>query len=191
MHPLLDVKPWPRVLRQYPLLILSAALLGGLGAFAYSYAPLHRAKDWQIDYLESRLESRNQQVESLEEKLRDAQASMDGKPSGEELGALRGKLDEVTKHSSSLEKQVRELEQQLEQVTRSRDGWKQKHAAALREIESVKAAAAATPDEPVAAASPQRDADDAGSPAAPAPVAGGTTPEAAGAPHASAPDALE
>lgn len=176
MHPLLDVRPWPRILLQYPLLVLTAALLGAVGAFGYSYAPLHRAKNWQIEYLQSRLESRNEQVASLEEKLLEARSSLDGQPSGEDLGALRAQLEEANDLSGSLRKQLRDLERQLEQATQSRDDWKKKHAAALREIESAKAAAAApsrtqplarAETSPEAAPEPDRET---GAPAAPAPV---------------------
>ena len=96
MHPLLDVKPWPRVLLQYPLLMLTAVLLGAGGGFAYSYAPLHRAKDWQIDYLQERLDSRTGQVESLERELVETRGALDGQPSSDELDAFRTRLDEAT-----------------------------------------------------------------------------------------------
>ncbi len=142
MHPLLDVKPWPRALLQYPLLMLTVLLLGAALAFAYSYAPLHRAKDWEISYLQERLASRTQQVEELEEKLRSAESTLEGQPSSDEVSALRAQLDEASGLGDSLQKQVRELERKLERVTRSRDSWKQKHATVVAERAAEEKAAA-------------------------------------------------
>ena len=77
MHPLLDMRHWPRILLHHPLLILTAILLGAGLAFAYSYAPLHRAKNWEIAYLNDRLESRTGQLEDLETRLRQADSALD------------------------------------------------------------------------------------------------------------------
>lgn len=150
MHPLLDVRPWPKVLLRYPLLILTALLLGGLAAFAYSYAPLHAAKDWKIDYLEERLEVRNQQVRELEESLAAARASLEGTPSNDEIGALRTQLKEATQLADSREREVASLQKKLDSTAKSRDQWKSRHAAVVAEMESheKQAAAVAAPSEP-------------------------------------------
>jgi len=148
LHPLLDLRPWPRALLQYPLLILTAVLLGGSMAFIYSYAPLHRAKDWEISYLQERLTSRTEQVEGLEANLRQAQGAIEGQPSNGQLDALNAQLDEAQGLSGSLQKQVRDLESKLTKMTRSRDSWKRKHASVVAEAEAASAVASSVAPTP-------------------------------------------
>jgi hypothetical protein len=121
------------------LLILTAVLLGAALSFAYSYSSLHRAKDWKIDYLEGRLESRTSQVEALEAELVQTQGSLEGQPSTGEMEALRAQLDEADSLTKSQQKQLKDLERKLANLTRSRDSWKSKHAAARSEIETMTA----------------------------------------------------
>ena len=155
---------------QYPLLILTAVLLGGAATFAYSYAPLHRAKDWQIAYLEERLHTRTEQVETLEEELRQAEATVEGQPSNDEVKSLRAQLDEAQGLNDSLEKQVGDLEQKLAQATQSRDSWKKKHGALVAEVEArTRTAAAASQAENGSADEP--DAEDGAAAAPGRPVA--------------------
>jgi hypothetical protein len=135
LHELLDVRTWPRALLRYPLLILTALLLGALLSFAYSYAPLHGAKNWKIDYLEERLESRNAQVLDLETQLREARASLEGTASDDEVRALRTRLDEATRLAAAREQEIAALEEKLESANRSRDSWKSRHAAAVSDLE--------------------------------------------------------
>lgn len=147
MHKLLDVRPWPHALLRYPLLILTAFLLGALLAFAYSYAPLHSSKDWKIDYLEERLESRNEQVGELEAELEKARASLDGTASDEEVQALRKQLAEATKLADSRRSEIASLEKKVDRATRDRDTWKKRHATAMKELEEQTAnPAAPAPD---------------------------------------------
>ncbi len=159
MHELLDVRPWPRVLLRYPLLILMALLLGALSAFSYSYAPLHRAKDWKIDYLEERLESRNEQILELEESLVRARASLDETLSGEEIEAIRARLKEASRLAESREKETASLKKKLDQATKSLDQSRSRHAAARAEMEKQEQqaalAASEPPARPVAAAEPE------------------------------------
>lgn len=159
---------------QYPLLILTAVLLGGLAAFAYSYAPLHRAKDWEIAYLRERLQTRTEQVETLEEAMQAAEANADGQPSTDQLEALQAQLDEARGLSASLQGKVRDLEQKLTQVTQSRDSWKKKHGALSAEAEAAREALANTR---------------ARTPVAEAPATSPAAGEAPGATPASAPPA--
>ena len=167
MHELLDVRPWPRALLRYPLLVLTALLLGALLAFSYSYAPLHRAKDWKIDYLEERLESRNQEVREFRLNLAEARASLSGTLPVEEIAAIRMQLDEATRLADSREREITSLRKKLAQARNSRDQWRSRHAAALSEIETQQQQAAT-----LVAAEPLFQM----APAAPAPAA----PEASG-----------
>jgi len=179
LHELLDVRPWPRILLRHPLLIVTAFLLGGITAFAYSYAPLHRAKDWKISYLEERLSNRNTQVEELEAKLAETTSSLEGQPSNEELKGLEAKLAEADQLAKTRERQIDDLEAKLSSATRSRDSWKSRHAATLAELERLKSGsreppslAGAPPDDdramPASPAEPE-----ASEPASPAPQAPG------------------
>ena len=169
MHELLDVKPWPRVMLRYPLLILTALLLGAALSFAYSYAPLHRANVWKIGYLEERLESRNEQVNELEAQLEQAKSSLDGTPSNEEVRALRTRLDEAIKLAESREKEIGGLERKLASMTRSRDSWKGRHAEAVAKLEAPAPAPVAVVA-PEASDAPEADAEPT-APASPAPAA--------------------
>ncbi len=160
MHELLDVRPWPRILLRYPLLILTAFLLGGIVAFAYSYAPLHRAKDWKIGYLEERLASRNAHVQELETALQEAKSSLEGQPSNDDLKTLESRLAEANRLAKTHEKQIGELEAKLASATRSRDSWKSRHASTLAELERLKSTAGGSPA-PSVAATPRGDTVDA------------------------------
>jgi len=143
------------------LLILTAVLLGAALSFAYSYAPLHRANSWKIDYLEERLESRTSQVRDLEEQLEKATSSLAGTPSDDEVQALRSQLDEATKLAASREQEIEQLERDLANTARSRDTWKNRHTAAMNDLESR--------SEPAAERLVERPAAEP-APAAPAPV---------------------
>ena len=171
MPKFLDVKQWPRVLWQNPLLFLTAVLLGATTAFIYSYAPLHRAKDWKIEYLDERLSIRSKQARELEAELRKAREALEGTPSGEELGALRAQLREATRLASAREKEMESLSQKLRSAQRSRDEWKSRSATTLAKFEAlnVEPGTAAADPAPAAAADPEPPADAAeASPAAPA-----------------------
>jgi uncharacterized protein involved in exopolysaccharide biosynthesis len=138
----LDVKQWLRVLWQNPLLFLATLLLGAATSFVYSYAPLHRAKDWKIEYLDERLVIRSKQVGELEEELRKARKSLEGTPSGEELGAVRAQLKEATSLASAREKEMEALSRKLRSTQKSRDEWKSRYDATSSQLE----AAAAEPE---------------------------------------------
>jgi chromosome segregation ATPase len=107
-------------------------------AFVYSYAPLHRAKDWKIGYLEERLSIRTNQAKELGQKLREARASLEGTPSGEELGAVRAQLNEATSLADAHKKEITELSRKLESAERSRNKWKSRYNDALPELEAAR-----------------------------------------------------
>lgn len=151
MHPLLDLRPWPRALLRYPLLILTACLLGAIGAFTYSYAPLHRAKDWRIHYLENRLEIRNAQVHELDKELGVARSSLKSQPSGEEMKALRAQLGEATKLTAAREREIKSLDRKLASMKKSRDSFKRRHASAVADLEAKLSVEPASDPEPALA----------------------------------------
>jgi hypothetical protein len=181
LHQLLDMRPWPLVVLRNPLLILTAVLVGALAAFAYSYAPLHRAKDWKIDYLEERLEGRRDQVREFEERLTSAHASLDGTPSDEEIRALRTRLEEETRLAASREKENKALDRKLESLTRSRDSWKSRHAAVAQDLEKQSQAAPAATTVNLAAEPKTEAREPESAPAAPSPTAAVAEPAASAA----------
>ena len=133
-----DVKQWPRVLWQNPVLFGVALLLGATSAFVYSYAPLHRAKDWKLDYLEERLSIRTNQARELEQELQQARSALEGTPSGEQLGALRAQLEEATTLAAAHKKEMAALARKLESAERSRNKWKSRSSQASAELEEAR-----------------------------------------------------
>lgn len=105
-------------------------LAGAIGAFLYSYIPLHGAKDWKIDYLEERLATKDLELEQLGEKLRQMESALKDVPDGDTFKVLQDELVTADKTVKSLEQQVGKLERRLEETERSRDQWKARHAEA-------------------------------------------------------------
>ncbi len=130
-----DLRSWAVALWRNPSLFAVAFVLGGATAFAYSYAPLHRAKDWQINYLEGRVESRDVQAKQLEADLEEALESLTDTPSGEELRGMRAQLAEDSALVDSRQRDIDRLTAKLGRMTRSRDSWKSRHADAIARIE--------------------------------------------------------
>ncbi len=161
-----DLRSWPLVLWRNPLLFAMAFVLGGVAAFAYSYAPLHRAKDWRIDYLESRVESRNAQTKGLEVDLENARKSLAGVPSTEELQGMRAQLAEDSALVASGRREIDGLAAKLKRMTRSRDSWKSRHADAAAQVEeleqAIAGAAPAPPEPPAGAVAEETAADELG-----------------------------
>jgi hypothetical protein len=118
--PRFDPSRWPLVLWHHPVLVLIAFVLGGAMSFAYSYAPLHRAKDWRIEHLETRLASRNEHTRELERQLALARKSLAGAPAAEALAALETRLDEATSLAASRAKDISSLERKLDQARKVR-----------------------------------------------------------------------
>lgn len=119
LSPRLDVSLWPRALWQQPLLALLLFVLGGGASFIYSYAPLHRAQEWRISYLEERLTVRNDQVHELEEQLRESQAVLQTLPTPEGIAALEAELGETSALLASRDQEVASLERRLEKSKRA------------------------------------------------------------------------
>jgi len=135
----LDPMAWGRALWQNPLLFLTAMLIGAIATFVYSYGPLHRSKDWEIRYLETRLQSRNAYARELEGSLEGADAGPVELPSDDALQVLRAGLERSNERALSLERDaegaLEKLKGKLAGMTRKRDSWRSKHAQAEKDYE--------------------------------------------------------
>ena len=151
-----------RIAFRHPGALAGAFVLGGILAFGYSYVPLHGAKDWKIDYQESRLLSQREKLEELEVKLAAAEGEAARAANLEEEVPRRQELDEALAKLKALEGKYSKLEKQNVELTRSRDTWKSRHATAQQERDELEARAetpvAATPRD---ATPPEAEAEEA------------------------------
>ena len=139
-------------------------LAGAVMAFAYSYAPLHSAKDWKIGYLEERLRAKNDQIGDFEKKLVQARGEATRRADPEAFRQLQNELARTDATAAELERKLARVRRRAKDLERSRDGWKARHAEAESKLEAL---AAAGENAPTAA-----DAAIRALPAAPAPTGG-------------------
>jgi len=134
---------------RYPLLILTAILVGSIAGFAYSYAPLHRAKNWKIEWLEERLANRTAAVEELERELGELRTAGESEPTGDEMNALRAQLAEANGLAAAQKQELAELERQLADANGARDSWQSKHAQVASRLEQLESQPASeSPESP-------------------------------------------
>jgi hypothetical protein len=124
---------------------------GAILAFVYSYVPLHNAKNWKIGYLEERLATKDAQIESLTQQIRDLEGNLSDVPDGETFKVLQDELVTADKTVNQLEQQVARLEKRAKEAERERDTWKSRHAEAEKARAAARAAAAPPPAAPAAA----------------------------------------
>jgi len=144
---------------------LGVFLGGAILSFAYSYAPLHNAKNWKIGYLEERLLAKDAEIEALGAKLRQLEGSLSDVPDGETFKVLQDELVTADKTVKRLEQEVSKLEKRAKEAERPRDQWKARLAEAEKARVTTRAQPASAP------ASPAADATPAPGPAAAAPAA--------------------
>jgi peptidoglycan hydrolase CwlO-like protein len=118
---------------------------GGSIAFAYSFVPLHNAKNWKIDYLETRLEAKDERLRSAEHQLAAVQAEAADKPDSQTFKLLQDELASVDKTIKSLERDLSRAKRRVSELERSRNNWKKKHAAAESRIEALVSSNASPP----------------------------------------------
>ena len=119
---------------------------GAILAFVYSYVPLHNAKNWEIGYLEERLEAKDQQLVQLETKVSTLESDVSLRPEAETFKLMQEELATTDKTIKELERRLARSEKRVKELERARTHWKKKFDAA-------EAAAAAAPA-PVAAPAP-------------------------------------
>jgi hypothetical protein len=156
-----DLQWWKRRVGAY----LGTFLAGGLIAFAYSYAPLHDAKNWRIDYLAERLELKQGQLAELQAELKRLKSDTADRPDSDTLKNLKDELATTNSTVESLEKKLAKSARRIEELERSRDQWKSKQAEAESKWKAL--------DSEIEAI--ERNAASAPVPAAPAPDPGGET----------------
>jgi hypothetical protein len=141
---------------------LGVFLAGGLIAFVYSYSPLHKAKNWKIEYLEERLEAKDVELQAAEQELGNEVADNQDKPDGETFKLLQKELVTVDKTVKDLERKLAKSDRRVKELEKSRSNWKAKAAAAESDRDALAANQATTPSpEPESAAA---------APASPAPA---------------------
>jgi galactokinase len=143
---------WKIVFR-HPGALVSAFLVGGVLAFGYSYVPLHGAKNWKIDYQESRLEGQREKLEELKAKLVAAEALAKRASALEQQVPRREELEKALAKLEALEAKHSALGKANKKLTRDRNTWQSRHAEAEAERDewktrSVEAQAAAKVPEP-------------------------------------------
>jgi len=143
-----DLHRWTRRVGAY----LGTFLAGGLIAFAYSYAPLHDAKNWRIDYLEERLQLKQGQLTELQAELKLLKSDTADRPDAATFKSLKDELSTTKSTVGSLEKKLARSARRIEELERSRNNWKSRHAEAESkwkaldsEIEAIEQNAASSP----------------------------------------------
>jgi hypothetical protein len=131
---------------------------GGSISFVYSFVPLHSAKNWKIDYLETRLEAKDQQLRSAVHRLAAVEAEAADKPDSQTFKLLQDELASGDKTIKNLERDLARAKRRTSELERSRNGWKAKHAAAESEIEALASADAQEPADSPPASSAADDA---------------------------------
>jgi hypothetical protein len=135
-------------------------LTGGAVTFAYSYWPLHDAKNWKISYLEERLEAKDIELQDVQNELAGLREESADKPDGQTFKMLQDELVTADKTAKELERKLAQAEKRAKEMEKSRDSWKAKYASSESEREELAAQRQAPADD-----------DSAGAPAAPAPPA--------------------
>jgi len=133
-------------------------LAGGLISFVYSYSPLHKAKAWKIDYLEERLETKDGELQAVQQELASVKADNHDMPDGETFKMLQDELVTVDKTVKELERKLGKSDRRVKELEKSRDNWKTKAAKAESKRDALAAqsspATGATPAAPPASPAP-------------------------------------
>jgi hypothetical protein len=142
---------------------LGTFLAGGLVTFAYSYHPLHNAKNWQIEYLESRMAAKTTKLESVKREVGKLRTEALGRPDFETFENVQDGLGKAEKKIASLEKKAAWSDSKIAELERSRASWKNRASEAESKADRLADAAATAADDAerlaaIAAANPPRPA---------------------------------
>lgn len=153
-------KRWLLVVWHNPLLILGTLLLGGSTSFVYSYIPLQGGKNWEIDYLQSRVDAQNQELRALQIQLSTAHSDVASRPEVAAIDGVEKELKSTKGRLAKLESKSKSDDATIKSLRKTRDQWKKKYESAAKDRDRLASAVPAKPKPapPVAA------------PAAPAPA---------------------
>lgn len=116
-----------RVLLRHPLLFLLVLLVGGFSGFLYTSGPLHAAKNWRLDYVDTQLAIQNQRVRTLETALVQRNLAAQGSLAPAEATLLRAELARAATQGDQQLERVAAAEKKAEQAYQSRDRWRTKY----------------------------------------------------------------
>jgi hypothetical protein len=122
---------------------LGTFLAGGIITFAYSYHPLHNAKNWKIEYLEARMVAKSARLDSAAEKLAVLEREALGRPDFEVFEGVQDQLTKAEKSVTSLEKKVSWSDKKIRELEQSRASWKRRASQAESKAKDLAKAAEA------------------------------------------------
>jgi hypothetical protein len=102
-------------------------LLGGLIAFGYSYRPLHGAKNWQIEQLETRLHAVNRENLTLSDELSALRTSEAERVDPETLAQVEKELEKTQSALTRSEKQLERAENKQRDANSSAARWRKRY----------------------------------------------------------------
>lgn len=165
---------------------LGLFVAGGLFAFGYSYRPLHGARIWQIQQLESRLDSVNRENLALHDELAQLRSATSDRVDPETLAQVERELGQTKAALARAEKGLKSSEARRRELASKATRWQ-------RRYEDLRDAPA--PNPVPAAASNARpllpDASSDPSSRAPSPATAEVPPESSPASPAASPEAPE
>ena len=119
-----ELRQWLRKARVY----LWAFLAGGSLAFAYTYFPLHGAKERKIEHLEDRLAQEVARQTEFEEKFQAMQAQIETQSDRAALGELQEELAGAASRQRESEGKLARADREIRDLESSRQSWKTKYA---------------------------------------------------------------
>jgi DNA repair exonuclease SbcCD ATPase subunit len=119
-----DLRQWLQNAKGY----LWAFVAGGFLAFAYTYFPLHGAKDRKIDTLEDRLQHETGRFAELEGEFETMRAGIDSQPLRDAHQELKEELAGATTRHGDLEDKLDRADRKVRDLEKSRRSWKSKYA---------------------------------------------------------------
>ncbi len=137
---------WVKLAKRFGLAV-GLFVAGASLSFVYSYVPLHNAKNWEIGYLEERLQAKDEQLVQLETKVGALEADVSLRPEAEAFKLMQEELATTDKTIKELERRLARSEKRAKELERARTHWK-------RKFDAADAAAQAAAPAPVAAPTP-------------------------------------
>lgn len=125
---------WSRAWARHPLPFLLAILIGAVAGVAYTSGPLHTAKNWRLDYLDTQLVIQNQRVRSLEIALARRDLSSRGSLAPAEAVELRAELVRAATREEQKGERADAAEDKAAKAYASREHWRSKSREAETEL---------------------------------------------------------